>query len=187
VALLAYLVRIHGPLGGLRQLRKLVASIGKPFHGFACTAFHSAAPIACGPYAARVRLLPPERQAPATSSGDWTADMAGRLARADLAYTLQLQFFVDEACTPIEDASVDWPEAQSPYLSVARLVLPRQSVSDGASQALRDQVEAAIFDPWAALAAHRPLGEVMRARKVVYYASQQARNAAPDLSPPARS
>jgi hypothetical protein len=40
------------------------------------------------------------------------------------------------------------------------------------------RVEAGIFDPWQALAAHRPLGEVMRARKVAYYSSQQARGAA---------
>ena len=27
------------------------------------------------------------------------------------------------------------------------------------------------FDPWMALADHRPLGEIMRARKAAYYAS----------------
>jgi integrase/recombinase XerC len=36
-------------------------------------------------------------------------------------------------------------------------------------------VEASVFDPWHALAAHRPLGEVMRARRVAYFASAQAR------------
>jgi hypothetical protein len=35
--------------------------------------------------------------------------------------------------------------------------------------------EAAAFDPWVALMDHRPLGEVMRARKVVYFQSQQGR------------
>jgi hypothetical protein len=38
-------------------------------------------------------------------------------------------------------------------------------------------VEAAIFDPWGALMEHRPLGDVMRARKVVYYASEKERGA----------
>jgi hypothetical protein len=36
-------------------------------------------------------------------------------------------------------------------------------------------IEAAAFDPWSALMDHRPLGEVMRARKVVYFQSQQGR------------
>jgi len=35
-----------------------------------------------------------------------------------------------------------------------------------------------VFDPWQALMAHRPLGEVMRARKAVYFASQKERGAA---------
>ncbi len=77
---------------------------------------------------------------------------------------------MNEATTPIEDASVDWPTA---YTTVARLTLPRQDTALDA--ALAKQVEAAVFDPWQALAAHRPLGDVMRARRVVYFASQKGR------------
>jgi hypothetical protein len=40
---------------------------------------------------------------------------------------------------------------------------------------LAADIEAAAFDPWAALMEHRPLGEVMRARKVVYFQSQSGR------------
>mgnify|MGYP002755894772 CR=1 FL=1 len=43
---------------------------------------------------------------------------------------------------------------------------------------IRDRAESAVFDPWQALAAHRPLGDVMRARKAVYFVSQQGRGAA---------
>jgi hypothetical protein len=38
-------------------------------------------------------------------------------------------------------------------------------------------VEQATFDPWQALAAHRPLGAIMRARKHAYFASQKTRGA----------
>jgi hypothetical protein len=85
-------------------------------------------------------------------------------------HDFQVQFFEDEQRTPIEDASIDW---QSPYLTVARLTIPRQH-RDPAFDA---EVEAAKFDPWNALVEHRPLGEVMRARKVAYGASQQQRQA----------
>jgi hypothetical protein len=72
--------------------------------------FHSAAPIACGPYAARVRLLAassePRSPAPAPI-GRATSCIGWR--RGPLRFELQLQFFVDEQRTPIEDASVDWP------------------------------------------------------------------------------
>jgi hypothetical protein len=36
---------------------------------------------------------------------------------------------------------------------------------------------AAKFDPWNAVVAHRPLGEVIRARKVAYRPSQLGRGA----------
>lgn len=96
-----------------------------------------------------------------------------RLRARPLTYAFELQFFVDEASTPIEDGSVDWPEAVAPFVSVARLTLPKQDPPG----AFAEQVEAATFDPWAALLDHRPLGELMRARKVVYYASQAERGA----------
>ena len=86
-----------------------------------------------------------------------------------------MQPYVSEALTPIEDASVDWP---SPYSTVARLSLPAQDCTAAAGQALAQQVEASVFDPWQALAQHRPLGDVQRARKVVYFASQKGRGAA---------
>jgi hypothetical protein len=44
--------------------------------------------------------------------------------------------------------------------------------------AFEARIEASVFDPWQTLAAHRPLGEVMRARKVAYFESQKARGAA---------
>lgn len=173
-ALLAHFVQRYGMVGALAQLARLKRTFGKPFSGFATEAFYSAAPLACGDYACRVRLLPPPGAASAHAARDWAGDMRARLAHGPLEYTLQLQFYVDEARTPIEDASVDWPEAVAPYVSVARLVVSAPAHDDSA---LQQQVENAVFDPWAALAAHRPLGEVMRARKVVYYESQQQRHA----------
>jgi hypothetical protein len=178
-ALLGHFIRSYGLLAGLRRVRRLSADMKRPFSGFATERFHSAVPLACGPYAVRVRLLP---AAPATSVGagdDWAADLKRRLASGPLVHELQLQFFVDEAVTPIEDASVVWPESEAPYLTVARLTLPPQDTEGEVAKTLGEKVEQAAFDPWKALAEHRPLGDVMRARKVTYYASAQKRGAAP--------
>jgi hypothetical protein len=173
-ALLAWALRSFGPLGMVRQLARLAALQRQAFTGFATEPFFSAAPLACGPYAVRVRLLPPAGQQPrATAPAHWGDELAARLAAGPLLWRLQLQFFVDEARTPIEDASVDWPEAVAPYVTVADLLVEPQAPSAAFTQA----VEASIFDPWQALAAHRPLGEVMRARKVTYFESQTARGA----------
>lgn len=175
-ALLKYLIKRYGLLGGPARLFKLLASLGKPFGGFATEPLFSAVPMACGPYAVRVRLVPDAANGTATvgAKQDWGGDFAARLARQHLQWDLQLQPFVSEALTPIEDASVNWP---SPYSTVARLTLPRQDCASAAGQALLSQVEAAVFDPWQALAAHRPLGDVQRARKEVYFVSQKGRGA----------
>jgi hypothetical protein len=177
-ALLKYLVGRYGLGGALKQMKKIAKTFGKPFKGFAAETFFSAAPIACGPYAVRVRLQPVDRAAAPAKGKAWAQDLAGRLRAGAITFDLQLQFFTDEATTPIEDASVDWPESAAPYVTVARLNLLKQDPDSAAGKALSESTEAAVFDPWSALAAHRPLGEVMRARKVVYYASQQGRGAA---------
>ena len=117
------------------------------------------------------RLLPIGSPEPATNNKDWGAEMLGRLARGDLSWELQLQFFVDEATTPIEDASVEWT---SPFVTVARLTMTKPAEGED----LTASTESAKFDPWNALAEHRPLGDVMRARKAVYFVSQKGRGVA---------
>ena len=174
-ALLKWVFKTFGLVGGLKQIKKMAATFGRPFAGFACERFASTLPLAFGPYAAKLRLLPPaERQGRPEASTDWGADFAAHAAGGPLVYTLQAQFFEDEQRTPIEDASQAWLEADAPFIDIARLRV-NAPPADPNWQA---QAEAAVYDPWQALAAHRPLGEVMRARKGVYFASQQARGAA---------
>ena len=174
-AALGWAFRTFGLVGGLRLLKRLGATANKPFSGFATEAFASTLPLCCGPAAVKLRLLPPAGLKPrAGVDGDWAGDLAAHAAAGPLRYRLQLQFFVDEARTPIEDASIEWPESVAPFVDVAELVL--EAPSTDADFIAR--VEAGVFDPWQALAAHRPLGEVMRARKAAYFASQQVRGAA---------
>lgn len=176
-ALLRFLLGRYGLVGGFQRLGRLLKSVGRPFGGFATEPWYSAVPMACGPYAVRVRLLPAAANGSAQrdARNDWNTDFSDRLARQPLHWDLQLQPFVSEAVTPIEDASVNWP---TPYTTVARLMLPAQDTRSPEGQALAQKAEAGVFDPWQALAEHRPLGEVQRARKVIYFQSQQGRGAA---------
>jgi hypothetical protein len=175
--LFKYVLKRYGLLGGPRKLGKMLQSISRPFSGFATEPLFSAVPMANGPYAVRVRLAPASSNGAAgpDARSDWDADFSSRLARGPLHWDLQLQFFANEKATPIEDASVNW---STPYTTVARLMLPRQDTRGPAGQKLAATVEAAVFDPWQALADHRPLGDVQRARKVVYFESQKGRGAA---------
>ena len=174
-ALLGYLVKRYGVFGAMKMMKRLGDTFKRPFTGFATENFYSAAPIACGPYAARVRLLAASDEPRKGAAGDWAGDFTRRLVQGPLRFDLQLQFFVDEKHTPIEDASVDWPEELAPYVTVGVLSLPPQDPSSPEGRELAGAIEAAAFDPWIALMDHRPLGEVMRARKVVYFQSQQGR------------
>ena len=74
---------------------------------------------------------------------------------------------------PIEDASVVWPEDLSPYVTVARIkVQPQSAWSEARAAVVDDQMS---FSPWHGLAAHRPLGGIMRSRKPAYEMSSEFR------------
>ena len=74
---------------------------------------------------------------------------------------------------PIEDASVPWPEDESPYVPVARITAAPQDAWDDAKHARID--DRMSFSPWHGIAAHRPLGAIMRVRKAIYAASSDFR------------
>ncbi|MEQ1568877.1 MAG: catalase [Myxococcota bacterium] len=171
LAVLWLFVRTYGFFAGLSEVRRLTSSLGRPFSGFLTEPFFSGVPVKWGPYAARLRLQP--EQAPrADSAPDLADEVWARLAHGPARMALQVQLFVDERVTPIEDASANWDEVDAPYHTVGTLELPAQA-PDAAFTA---EVEAAAFDPWHALADHRPLGHVMRARKAAYFTSQQNRS-----------
>lgn len=163
-----------GLFGGVAMLRRLRSTLGRPFAGFAAETFWTATPLANGPYAMRLRVVPINPR-PAPDRNDWAGDIRSRLAEGPLVYSIDAQFFVDETTTPIEDPTVDWP---APYVPVARLTLAQQDPNDADGLALAERVSGATFDPWAALAEHRPLGEIMRARRMAYRVSQVGRGAA---------
>ncbi|TGM98537.1 catalase [Leptospira dzoumogneensis] len=176
--LLKYLFSTYGFFGAFARIKKVSKSFNKPFSGFATEPFYSAAPISFGPYAVRVRLLPPSGVTPSKdASKDWANDMKSKLSKGTLVYSFQVQFFTDEKTTPIEDASVNWAESEAPYVTIATLSIPTQDFGSEPGLSLQKKIEDTIFDPWEALLEHRPLGDVMRARKHVYLASQKGRGA----------
>jgi hypothetical protein len=75
---------------------------------------------------------------------------------------------------PVEDTTVLWSEADSPFAKVARVEIPSQEF-DTPEQ---DQFcEGLSFTPWHALPEHRPLGIMNRLRKAVYVAVSRYRRA----------
>ena len=83
----------------------------------------------------------------------------------ELLFEFQVQLRTSEQSMPIEDATIQWPESESPYRTVAQLILPRQDIA-----LLRQQEEYQnlAFNVWHAFAAHRPLGGINRVRRKAY-------------------
>jgi hypothetical protein len=177
------LPRFGSKVGFFRALglvKKLLAGIGRPFPTFAGQTLHSALPIRLGPYAAKYALLPIGEAPPPAPDDTLADDFARRVAKAPVAWDLAVKLFVDEARTPIEDASVEWPDDVAPFVRVARFEIPVQDVRSPAGLALSERVERLSFDPWHALVEHRPLGQMQRARSAAYRLSTLERGAAPE-------
>lgn len=96
---------------------------------------------------------------------------AMRLALTDtlhsqaVLFEFQVQLRTSEQSMPVEDATVEWPESESAYRTVAHLLLPRQEIDLLRQQ---DAYKNLAFNVWHALVAHRPLGGINRVRRRAY-------------------
>lgn len=172
------LIGAFGPGRALSILRGL-ASMPK-VSSMATTRFYTAAPIRFGESAAKLALFPRSPVAGSSGSGRdaLRADLVSRLQAGPVEYGLHAQLFVDDSTTPIEDASVAWPEARAPFLELGRLTFPRQDVLSPRGREIEELVERLSFDPWHAVEELRPLGAMMRARSHAYRESVLERQAA---------
>jgi hypothetical protein len=177
----------------LRGTEKVVEALGgesgtlKALGGYPEThilgeTFYSQAPILFGPYMAKVCVAPvsPELvelfHSPLNVNGKPNglreAVIAFFAAHA-AEWEVRVQLCVDLVSMPIEDSSVPWPQVLSPYQAVARIMVPRQLAwSEARSIAIDDGM---AFSPWHGVAAHRPIGSIMRVRKVAYQLSAKFR------------
>lgn len=99
-------------------------------------------------------------------------------------YELRVQLCTDLSIMPVEDGSVEWPQEKSPYLAVGKLVIPSQNAYSLERRVYADDV--LTFNPFHCLPEHRPLGSIMRARRLAYETSSRYRhtmNAQPKVEP----
>jgi hypothetical protein len=139
-------------------------------------------PLRFGRYVAKLSLAPASDRmrrlkgapVPITKSPHALRAAVQEFFSTDAAvWELRAQLCRDLVEMPVEDAAVVWPEALSPHLPIARLVVPQQSAwNESRSRA----VDAGLaFSPWHGTEDHLPLGSVMRARKAAYEASARFR------------
>ncbi|WP_020405586.1 catalase family protein [Hahella ganghwensis] len=98
--------------------------------------------------------------------------MVETLAQHPVTFDLYIQIQTDPVSMPLENASVVWSERSSPPIRVATIRIPRQTFDSPAQLAFARNL---TFNPWHALAEHKPLGNQNRARKYIYQATSRMR------------
>jgi len=186
----------------LRGTEKLIEAVGgesatiKSLGGHPQThplgeTYYTQAPVLFGAYMAKLSLAPVSPGL--TALTDAPVDLKDKpdglrvavstyFATQGGEWELRVQLCTDIEKMPIENSSVPWPESDSPYLTVGRLsVPPEETWPEAQAHGIEDRL---AFNPWHALAAHRPLGSIMRVRRAVYDASMRFRTQHNGVSAP---
>lgn len=156
---------------------------GHPFSHPLADSYFSQAPMRYGDYVAKLGAIPAASQQAALK--DWALDpkedengfrhaAVSYFGESDVVFELRVQLWTDADTQPIEDASKEWSIDESPYRTVAVIRLPRQDAYSVARSQYFDEVM--TYKPAHSLAAHQPLGSVMRARLQVYKALSDFRH-----------
>jgi hypothetical protein len=172
---------------GMRQSQRVIVAVtgrpnatvatlgGQPETHILGETFYSQAPLRLGDFIAKIAVAPISSeltaliQAPLNVNG---VPNGLRQAVVDFfrknggVWEVRAQLCTDLELMPIENAAVVWPEEMSPYRPIARItVQPQVGWSEARASVVDDGMS---FSPWHGLAAHRPLGGIMRVRKAVY-------------------
>jgi hypothetical protein len=144
------------------------------------TTYWTMAALRHGDYVAKVRVTPAAQSASQAvhreldlhSGPDvFGPTLVDELQARAFDFDLQVQLCTDLEKMPVNDVTVEWPEKLSPFVTVARVRLPRQDIS-GPENFEKD--DALAFNQWRVTDEHRPLGEIMQVRRV-YSASAKVR------------
>ena len=141
--------------------------------------FWSRAPYKFGPYAVKFTLQPStSASVGSTTLGEsyLKEDFIERLLREPVTFDFKLQCYVNETKTPIEDGTVEWKESDAPFQAVAQLVIPQQDLRTASAKETELLVDNLSFNPWNTTDEFRPLGNLNRARRMVYQASANYRS-----------
>jgi len=130
--------------------------------------YFSSVPYAFGHTAAKFVVKPraPSKSSPELSSPDGLSKvLVSHLAAGSAIFDFGVDVQTDARTQPIEDPTVKWSvQAGARRAWVAVITIPRQTVDPQSLLA-----ENIAFSPWHALAAHRPLGAINRARRPIYH------------------
>lgn len=156
---------------------------GEPANNPLGEEYYTQAPLRWGAYFGKVALVPVsenllslhKKHVPHASEWNALRDEFSRFFKeeSEATWELRVQLCTDLETMPVEDARTEWDEKESPYLAVGTVTAKRQEIYSDARRVYVD--ETLSFNPWHALAAHRPLGNINRARFQAYAMSSKFR------------
>ena len=162
-----------GPAETLHILRTLSRQSKRPIPSLTTETFWSRAPLAIGPVAAKYLLKPQLPDAAGPTPDNLHDELAQHLRQGPVIFDLCLQRYRDPENTPIENARPAW---KSPHEKIAELVLLQQDLNDVVGEADSRFVLAQAFSPWQVNTPDFvPIGNMNRARRLVYAASAMER------------
>ena len=145
--------------------------------------YYSVTPFRYGDFMAKFSLAPMSENMKSLTGS--TIETSGRpdaireTLQNDMSSMTGLWEFRVQLCRdierqPVEDPTVEWKEEDTPFHRVAVLTIRAQDSWDRAAVQRVD--EAMRFSVWTGLAAHQPLGNINRARRLTYQHSSEFRS-----------
>ncbi len=172
--------------GALESVGKESAALkamgGNPETHILGESFFAQLPLRYGDYIAKIGVVPASANLKALTGAkvdtSQDADIIRHetqefFARETAVWHMQVQLCTDLDAMPVEGVDA-WDEAKSPFITVATITAgPQEAWTEELSRQVDDGMH---FSPWNGLAAHQPLGSIMRLRKLSYERSTAFRS-----------
>ena len=158
-----------GPIDAAHIVLTLKRQMKIPVESLATETYWSRAPLRIGEVVVKYLLSPvTQKVEPKESEKNLGEELKRRLEQSEVRFNFQVQRYVNEDDTPLENAREAW---KSQPEKIAELIIPQQTFVDDTTF-----FESLQFNPWHINSGDfEPLGSMNRARKVVYPAGVDAR------------
>ena len=172
------LVKRVGTVSAFRILLTVILQMVRPIKSIAAETYWSRAPLAIGDVAVKYLLKPvSQKSKPARSKDKLGEELKHRIERSEIRFEFQVQRYIDEHQTPLENATRKWA---SQVETIAELVIPQDAEVVIPDYDLHKDdkgfFEDLEFNPWHVNTDEfKPIGSMNRFRRVVYPESVKAR------------
>jgi hypothetical protein len=119
--------------------------------------------------------MPPSGEVRSAAAFDYLREELENQSKAgDACFDFMVQPQVAGKNMPVEDATVEWSEKDSPFIKVASITIQK---GDNNTEEMNRTCESLSFNPWHSLPEHEPVGTMNRVRKSLYQAVGNFRRA----------